>query len=133
MERRKAEDLGKKFQGITDHYLFVGNPGTGKTTVARIMANIFYALDVLPTNKLVEVKREDLVMGYVGQTAPNTKEKVRSAFGGVFFIDEAYTLKSNGSGDFGQEATNTLLPLMLDYKGKIVFIAAGYPYEINNG
>lgn len=130
VERRKAEDLGKKFQGITDHYLFVGNPGTGKTTVARIMANIFYALDVLPTNKLVEVKREDLVMGYVGQTAPNTKEKVRSAFGGVFFIDEAYTLKSNGSGDFGQEATNTLLPLMLDYKGKIVFIAAGYPYEI---
>jgi SpoVK/Ycf46/Vps4 family AAA+-type ATPase len=130
VERKKAEDLGKKFKGVDDHYLFVGNPGTGKTTVARIMADIFHALDVLPTNKLVEVKREDLVMGYVGQTAPNTKEKVKSAIGGVFFIDEAYSLKSEGSGDFGQEATNTLLPLMLDYKGKMVFIAAGYPREI---
>lgn len=130
VERKKAEDLGKKFQGVADHYLFVGNPGTGKTTVARIMADIFHALDVLPTNKLVEVKREDLVIGYVGQTAPNTKEKVKSAIGGVFFIDEAYSLKSEGSGDFGQEATNTLLPLMLDYKGKMVFIAAGYPREI---
>lgn len=130
VERQKAEAFGKKFQGVGDHYLFVGNPGTGKTTVARIMADIFYALDVLPTNRLVEVKREDLVIGYVGQTAPNTKEKVKSAIGGVFFIDEAYTLKSGGPNDFGQEATNTILPMMLDYKGKMVFIAAGYPREI---
>ncbi len=130
VEREKAQALGKKFQGVGDHYLFVGNPGTGKTTVARIMADIFYTLDVLPTNKLVEVKREDLVIGYVGQTAPNTKEKVKSAIGGVFFIDEAYTLKSGGPNDFGQEATNTLLPMMLDYKGKMIFIAAGYPREI---
>lgn len=130
VERQKAEAFGKKFQGVGDHYLFVGNPGTGKTTVARIMADIFYALDVLPTNRLVEVKREDLVIGYVGQTAPNTKEKVKSAIGGVFFIDEAYTLKSGGPNDFGQEATNTILPMMLDYKGKMIFIAAGYPREI---
>ena len=66
----------------------------------------------------------------MGQTAPNTKEKVKSAIGGVFFIDEAYTLKSGGPNDFGQEATNTILPMMLDYKGKMVFIAAGYPREI---
>lgn len=131
VERRKAETMGKKFQGVASHYLFVGNPGTGKTTVARIMADIFFALDVLPTNKLVEVKREDLVVGYVGQTAANTKEKFKSAMGGLFFIDEAYTLKSDGGGDFGQEATNTLLPLMDDNKGKIVVIAAGYEREID--
>ncbi|GHT34455.1 hypothetical protein FACS189434_10630 [Bacteroidia bacterium] len=128
-ERRKAEALGKKFQGIADHYLFVGNPGTGKTTVARIMANVFYSLGVLPTNKLVEVTRKDLVAGYIGQTALQTEKWVKSAVGGVFFIDEAYSLKGTG-GDFGQEATDTILPMMLDYKGKIVFIGAGYPREI---
>ena len=130
VERKKAEALGKKFQGVADHYLFVGNPGTGKTTVARIMSDVFYALDVLPTNKLVEVTRKDLVEGTVGNTAPKTTSAVQSAIGGVFFIDEAYALKSGGPGDFGQEATATLLPLMLDYKGKMVFIAAGYPREI---
>ena len=129
VERKKAEALGKKFQGISDHYLFVGNPGTGKTTVARIMADIFCSLGVLPTNKLVEVTRKDLVAGCVGQTAPQTENAVKSAIGGVFFIDEAYSLKGIGN-DFGQEATNTILPMMLDYKGKMVFIAAGYPREI---
>ncbi len=129
VERKKAEALGKKFQGIGDHYLFVGNPGTGKTTVARIMADIFCSLGVLPTNKLVEVTRKDLVAGYVGQTAKQTAQAVKSAIGGVFFIDEAYSLKGSG-GDFGQEATDTMLPMMLDYKGKMTFIAAGYPREI---
>ena len=129
VERKKAEALGKKFEGISDHYLFVGNPGTGKTTVARIMANVFYSLGVLPTNKLVEVTRKDLVAGYIGQTALQTANAVKSAIGGLFFIDEAYSLKGVG-GDFGQEATDTILPMMLDYKGKMIFIAAGYPYEI---
>ncbi|MDR1756114.1 MAG: AAA family ATPase [Culturomica sp.] len=129
VERKKAEALGKKFQGVGDHYLFVGNPGTGKTTVARIMADIFYSLGVLPTNKLVEVTRKDLVAGYVGQTALQTEKAVKSAIGGVFFIDEAYSLKGTGS-DFGQEATDTILPMMLDYKGKMVFVAAGYPREM---
>ena len=130
VERKKAEALGKKFQGVGDHYLFVGNPGTGKTTVARIMADIFYSLGVLPTNKLVEVTRKDLVAGYVGQTALQTEKAVKSAIGGIFFIDEAYSLKGNSGGDFGQEATNTILPMMLDYKGKMVFVAAGYPREM---
>ncbi|GHT52767.1 hypothetical protein AGMMS49982_13860 [Bacteroidia bacterium] len=130
VERAKAEALGKKFQGVGDHYLFVGNPGTGKTTVARIMGNIFYSLGVLPSNSLVEVTRKDLVAGYIGQTALQTEKAVKSAIGGVFFIDEAYSLKSGGPSDFGQEATDTILPMMLDYKGKMVFIAAGYPREI---
>jgi SpoVK/Ycf46/Vps4 family AAA+-type ATPase len=130
VERKKAEMLGKKFQGVGDHYLFVGNPGTGKTTVARIMADIFHSLGVLPTNKLVEVTRKDLVAGYVGQTALQTEKAVKSAVGGVFFIDEAYSLKGSSGGDFGQEATDTILPMMLDYKGKMVFVAAGYPREM---
>ena len=130
VERAKAEKLGKKFEGIGDHYLFVGNPGTGKTTVARIMGNIFYSLGVLPTNYLEEVTRKDLVAEYVGKTGPKTTKVVKSAVGGVLFIDEAYSLKSGGLHDFGQEATDALLPLMVDYKGKMVVIAAGYPREI---
>ena len=127
VERAKAEAMGKKFQGVVDHYLFVGNPGTGKTTVARIMGNIFYSLGVLPSNRLLEVTRKDLVEGYVGQTATKTARVVKRAVGGVFFIDEAYSLMGD---NFGQEATNTILPMLLDYKGKMVCIAAGYPHEI---
>lgn len=127
VERAKADAMGKKFQGVADHYLFVGNPGTGKTTVARIMGNIFYSLGVLPGNALLEVTRKDLVEGYVGQTAKKTERVVKRAVGGVLFIDEAYSLMGD---NFGQEATNTLLPMLLDYKGKMVCIAAGYPDEI---
>jgi SpoVK/Ycf46/Vps4 family AAA+-type ATPase len=127
VERAKAEAAGKKFRGVVDHYLFVGNPGTGKTTVARIMGNILYALGVLPSNRLLEVTRKDLVEGYVGQTATKTARVVKRAVGGVLFIDEAYSLMGD---TFGQEATNTLLPMLLDYKGKLVCIAAGYPDEI---
>ena len=119
VERAKAEAMGKKFQGVVDHYLFVGNPGTGKT--------IFYSLGVLPSNRLLEVTRKDLVEGYVGQTATKTARVVKRAVGGVFFIDEAYSLMGD---NFGQEATNTILPMLLDYKGKMVCIAAGYPREI---
>ena len=131
VERRKAEALGKKFQGLGDHYLFVGNPGTGKTTVGRIMANIFFALDILPTNKLTETARDGLVIGYQGQTAPNTKNVFQNAKGGVLFIDEAYSLKNSTHDSFGQECIDTLLKLMEDNRGKIVCIAAGYYNEIS--
>ena len=130
VEQRRAQLMGRNYKMDLDHYLFLGNPGTGKTTVARIMADIFYSLGLLPTNKLVEVTRKDLVVGYVGQTAPQTAKVVKSAIGGVLFIDEAYALSQGGPGDFGQEAINTLLPMLLDYKGKFICIAAGYTHEM---
>ena len=130
VERAKCEALGKKFQGVGDHYLFVGNPGTGKTTVARIMADAFHALGVLPTNKLVETARDELVSGYVGQSAPQTREVFNRALGGVLFIDEAYSLKQNSHDNYGQESIDTLLKLMEDNRGKVIVIAAGYPKEM---
>ncbi len=127
IERGKAEALGKQFKGLADHYLFIGNPGTGKTTVARTMGNIFYSLGVLPSNKVIDVTAKDLVAGYVGQTGKQTEQVVRRAIGGVLFIDEAYSLSDGG---FGKQAIETLLRLLLDYKGKMVCIAAGYPREM---
>lgn len=130
VEQKRAKLMGRNFKMDLDHYLFLGNPGTGKTTVARIMADIFFSLGLLPTNKLIEVTRKDLVVGYIGQTAPQTAKVVKSALGGVLFIDEAYALSEGSKGDFGQEAINTLLPMLLDYKGKFICIAAGYTHEM---
>lgn len=129
-----ANVLRAQMQGVEseiqlDHYIFTGNPGTGKTTVAQMMADIFYSLGLLPTNKLVEVTRKDLVIGYIGQTAPNVARVVKSAIGGVLFIDEAYALSQNND-SFGQEAIDTLLPLLLTYKNKFICIVAGYSREM---
>ena len=129
IERGKADALGKKFEGISDHYLFIGNPGTGKTTVARIMGNIFYSLGMLPSNKVVDVTAKDLIAGYIGQTGKQTEQVVKRAIGGVLFIDEAYSLDDGPQG-FGKDATATLLRMLLDYKGKMICIAAGYPREM---
>lgn len=113
------------------HMCFYGNPGTGKTVVARLMANIFYETGVLPTNKLVETDRSGLCGQYVGQTAPLTHKKVKEAMGGVLFIDEAYTLCADSSGeDYGKEAIAALLKDMEDYKGQFCVILAGYKEEM---
>ena len=113
------------------HMCFYGNPGTGKTVVARLMADIFYETGVLPTNKLIETDRSGLCGQYVGQTAPLTHKKVKEAMGGVLFIDEAYTLCADSSGeDYGKEAIAALLKDMEDYKGKFCVILAGYKEEM---
>ncbi len=112
------------FQG--KHYVFTGNPGTGKTTVARIMADVFRTLGILSRGQLIEADRSKLVAGFAGQTAIKTNQLIDSAMGGVLFIDEAYTLKSNDQDSFGSEAIDTLLKRLEDDRGKFICIVAGY-------
>lgn len=123
----------KNMGAINLHMLFKGNPGTGKTTVARILADIFYQLGYINTNKLIEVEAKDLIGEYLGQTAPKTYRVIEKALDGVLFIDEAYTLASaKGSADFAAECISTLIKSMEDYKGRIIIIYAGYREEMNN-
>lgn len=115
------------------HLVFTGNPGTGKTTVARIVSGIYYSLDVLKEDKIVETGRADLVAEYVGQTAPKTLKVINNAKGGVLFIDEAYSLTENSSGnDFGKEAVDTLVQYMENYRDELVVIVAGYDDKMQN-
>lgn len=130
LKRIKAYTVKNKGKRINLHMVFNGNPGTGKTVVARLIGKILYKEGVLPTTNFVEGSRETLVAEYIGQTAVKTKEAIDKAMGGVLFIDEAYALNAHSKNDFGPEAISTLLKAMEDHRGEFCCIMAGYTNEM---
>lgn len=114
------------------HMIFKGNPGTGKTTVARIIGKLFWTMGVLSRGHLIEVERADLVGEYIGHTAQKTREQIKRALGGVLFIDEAYSLARGGEKDFGRESIDVLVKAMEDQKDNLILILAGYKQEMES-
>lgn len=129
--QKKREIQGYKTVPITLHCVFTGNPGTGKTTVARILSDIYKEIGILHKGHLIEVDRTDLVGEYIGETAIKTQAKINEALGGILFIDEAYTLAKDGR-DFGQEAIDTILKAMEDHRDELMVIVAGYDQLMKN-
>ena len=114
------------------HLVFSGNPGTGKTTVARLLSKIYNKIGILSKGHLVETDRSGLVGGYVGQTAIKTQDVIKSAMGGILFIDEAYSLATSSENDYGKEAIDTILKAMEDNRDDLIVIVAGYTQLMDN-
>ena len=129
--KKKAQDT-LNIKDINLHMVFLGNPGTGKTTIARLISGILYNLGYIKENKLIEVSSKDLVAEYVGQTAPKTMSVIEKSMNGVLFIDEAYTLAVNGENSYNAEAIATLIQSMENYRDKLVVIFAGYTKEMQD-
>ncbi|SJZ34175.1 AAA family ATPase [Garciella nitratireducens] len=127
-QKRKEKNLFT--EPLVFHMIFSGSPGTGKTTVARILGKLFSSLHILDSGHIIEVERADLVGEFVGQTAQKVKSKVEEALGGILFIDEAYSLARGGKKDFGKEAIDTLVKAMEDHKNDFILILAGYKEEM---
>lgn len=130
--QKMREERGMKSAVASRHLVFSGNPGTGKTTIARLLSRIYNSLGILSKGHLVETERSGLVAGYLGQTAIKTKDVVDKATGGVLFIDEAYALKERDDDSFGQEAIDTLLKFMEDRRDDLVVVVAGYTQKMND-
>lgn len=130
--QKRRETEGLHTQPLVLHMIFKGNPGTGKTTVARILGKMFCKMGVLSRGHLIEVERADLVGEYIGHTAQKTREQLKKAYGGILFIDEAYSLARGGEKDFGKESIDVLVKAMEDHRGEIILILAGYQAEMEN-
>jgi stage V sporulation protein K len=128
--QHRREKASLHTEQLVLHMIFKGNPGTGKTTIARIMGKLLYSMEVLSQGHLIEVERADLVGEYIGHTAHKTREQIKKAMGGILFIDEAYSLARGGTKDFGKESIDVLVKAMEDYKQDFVLILAGYKREM---
>lgn len=127
-KRREKEHLST--EPLVLHMIFKGNPGTGKTTVARILGKVFREIGALSHGNIIEVERADLVGEYIGHTAQKTRDQLKKAYGGILFIDEAYSLARGGEKDFGKESIDVLVKAMEDHKNELVLILAGYQQEM---
>ncbi|MDI3256305.1 MAG: AAA family ATPase [Kyrpidia sp.] len=129
--QKRRQDCRLKAESVVWHMIFRGNPGTGKTTMARFVAKWLHRFGILSKGQLIEVERADLVGEYIGHTAQKTREQIQRALGGVLFVDEAYALARGGSKDFGREAVDTLVKAVEDHRSDLVVILAGYPREMD--